>query len=213
MTDFLIVAPTQAECQAALTELLSLLARLGFTVSAKKTVTPTQEIVFLGLQLSSNYDGNGGMRVTVPQDKLAKAQDIAAKLAAAEWVTHKQLQKAHGYFQHLTKAVFAAKAYMRRLRESLKHSRAPANNSATAVRVTRALQLDLRFWQTYAAKWNGQAEILAKPVDGTRVIILFVTVQLQLISAYPPKNEAKCNLAYSNPYVFLIYQLPSRARV
>ena len=46
--------------------------------------------------------------------------------------------------------------------------------------------------------------------DGTRVIIKSVTVQLQLISAYPPKNEAKCNLAYSNPYVFLIYQLPSR---
>lgn len=159
--DFLIVAATEAECQAALTALLSLLAQLGFTVSAKKTVTPTQELVFLGLLLSSNYDGAGGMRVSVPAEKLAKAHDIAARIAAAEWVTSKQLEKAHGYFEHLAKAVFAAKAFLRRLRESLKQSK---TTPAASVRVTRALQLDLRFWQTYAARWNGQAEILRAPV-------------------------------------------------
>jgi hypothetical protein len=157
--DFLIVADTQRECQLALDILLELLQSLGFTISEKKTVLPTQSLTFLGLQLDTNCDGAGGMRVTVPADKMRKARDLAIQLSKQHTVTAAELQHALGYFNHLAQAIFSARVYLRRLIAVL-HSAADDN----AIPVTNDMRLDLEWWATQAATHNGTAVILHRPV-------------------------------------------------
>ena len=49
--DFWLVAPSFAECDAALQCLLVLLRKLGFQINWKKVVDPTQTLTFLGVEI------------------------------------------------------------------------------------------------------------------------------------------------------------------
>ena len=158
--DFLIIAETQTQCQFALDALLALLADLGFTVSAKKTVQPTQTIVFLGIQLSTNVDGNGAMLISVPRDKLTKARDVARGLGSREYITRRQLQQAVGYYNHLAEAIYSARAFLRRLIYAIRDADIARQ---TRIRVTTDIRLDLRFWEHFAPRYNGQAIVMAAP--------------------------------------------------
>ena len=158
--DFLIIAETQEQCHLALDALLALLADLGFTVSAKKTVHPTQTIVFLGIRLSTNVDGNGGMQISVPHDKLTKAADVARSLGSREYITRRQLQQAVGYFNHLAQAIYSARAFLRRLIYAVRDSEMAHQ---TRIRVTTDIRLDLRFWEYFAPRYNGQAIVMDAP--------------------------------------------------
>ena len=68
----------------ALNMLIQPLQQLAFTVSNKEAVQPCQAIVFLGTLLETNYDGNGGMMVTVPEENLRRAESLALQLSKAQ---------------------------------------------------------------------------------------------------------------------------------
>jgi hypothetical protein len=44
------------------------------------------------------------MRITVPEDKMRKAEEVATDLQSREIVTLKQVQSAVGYFNHVASA-------------------------------------------------------------------------------------------------------------
>ena len=52
--DFLIIGNTHTECQHGLTTLINLLHSLGFNISWKKAVSPSQRVTFLGKELDSS---------------------------------------------------------------------------------------------------------------------------------------------------------------
>lgn len=54
LDDFLVIAPTQQACQLAYSTLLQLLQDLGFAISWRKVVGPTQKLFFLGIELDTN---------------------------------------------------------------------------------------------------------------------------------------------------------------
>jgi len=162
--DFWVIAPTEAECEQAKQMLLSLLHNLGFTVSAHKVVGPLQKLDFCGLTLDTNADGRGQMRVTVPPEKLEKAAAMAAAIQQHATVSIQTLQQALGYFNHIASAVYAARAYLRRLINALTAAEAAHEKS---VHLTRAMRLDLAFWEKYAKGFNGHAVILHNPIMAT----------------------------------------------
>ena len=53
LDDFLVVGRMKAKCQAAFEFLLQLLQDLGFTISWRKMVYPTQKLVFLVVELDT----------------------------------------------------------------------------------------------------------------------------------------------------------------
>lgn len=65
LDDFLIIGSTQEECQQGLVTLINFLHYLGFNVSWRKVVSPTQRITFLGIELDSST-----MSLRFPEDKL-----------------------------------------------------------------------------------------------------------------------------------------------
>lgn len=162
--DFWVIAPTEAECEQAKQMLLSLLQALGFTVSAHKVVGPLQKLDFCGLVLETNADGRGQMRVTVPPEKLVRAAEIAVAIQRTEVVSVHTLQQALGYFNHIATAVYAARAYLRRLITALTAAEAAHRKS---VQLTRSMKLDLAFWAKYANGFNGHAVILQQPLMDT----------------------------------------------
>ena len=70
LNDFLIIRSTQAKCQVELITLIRLLHSLGFNVSWRKVVSPTQRVTFLGIELDST-----SITVRLPVDKLSKWND------------------------------------------------------------------------------------------------------------------------------------------
>ena len=159
--DFLVLADTEDGCRRAMQALLALLRDLGFTISEHKVLGPAQAMVFCGLELCTNADGRGGMTVTVPAEKLRKAEALAGALAAKSAVTRHELDSAIGYFNHLTAAIRPARVFTRRLIHAHVHAE---RKRTQAIPVTRGMQLDLQFWQHYAATFNGTAVILTEPI-------------------------------------------------
>jgi hypothetical protein len=157
--DFLIIAETQEECEAALNELCALLHSLGFTVSAAKTERPTQDIIFLGIRLRSNAAGNGTMIASVPPEKMHKAKTIAATLSAQQHASRKQLQKALGYFNHLAQVVYSARTRLRRLIDLVY-----CECDSRRIPLSKGAKADLSFWAGIAEKHNGEAVLLQAPL-------------------------------------------------
>ena len=71
LDDFLIIGSTKEECQRGLVTLINLLHYLGFNVSWRKVVSPTQRITFLGIELDSST-----MSLRLPEDKLNRLIDL-----------------------------------------------------------------------------------------------------------------------------------------
>jgi hypothetical protein len=159
--DFLILAPTKERCQEALDTLLQLLAQLGFTVSDKKTVLPTQELVFLGMLLRTNEDGKGKMSILVPEDKMRKAEERAAQAARGPNITLKQAQKLAGFLNHLCDVIFAARCFTRRITDAITQA---DRSGSKVIAITKDIKMDLGFWVNFARKSNGKAAVMERPL-------------------------------------------------
>ena len=55
LDDFLIVGETKEVCQLAFDTLITLLQHLGFEISWRKVIRPTQKLVFLGIEVDTWY--------------------------------------------------------------------------------------------------------------------------------------------------------------
>ena len=53
LDDFLIIEPSQQQCQIAVDTLISLLQSLGFTINWSKVVQPSQSLCFLGVEMDT----------------------------------------------------------------------------------------------------------------------------------------------------------------
>ena len=103
------------------------------------------------------------MSVTVPREKLRKAETLAAQLALQGSATLKQIQSALGYFNHISQAIGPAKAFTRRIIDVVKEAKSNPRK-ASRVNLDRGARLDLKFWEKYAHEFNGTAVILEKPI-------------------------------------------------
>jgi len=155
--DFGIVMETKEGCAKAREALSHLLEELGWTESIPKRIQGSQDMPFLGLRYESNVDGQGDIRVSAPPEKMAKAEKWATRLAAQESATHQEVDKAVGYFRHISGVVWTSRAFFRRLIEAKK-----ATPPHKRIKITKAMRLDLRFWQKYARQFNGRAVLFGR---------------------------------------------------
>ena len=158
--DFFVVQGPAADCQAAADALDSLLISLGFEQNLAKYCPPATSQTFLGLLYNTAAAGPQPITITVPEDKLLRAERMAALLAARPTITVVQLQSAIGFFNHISYAIWSARAFTRRLLHALTTAQA---SDQRLVPVTTGLKLDLLWWQRFARKFNGTAIVLREP--------------------------------------------------
>lgn len=117
--DFLIIASTFEECQAAFETLISLLRRLGFRIAWDKVVDPTQRLTFLGVEICSI---NGTLSLC--DEKRIKLVKVLQEFSLRRRVSKKQLQKLSGKLSWASQVVPWGRLHTRTLfnRLALLHS-------------------------------------------------------------------------------------------
>lgn len=87
LEDFLVIAPTQQACQLAYSTLFPLLQDLGFSISWRKVVGPTQKLVFLGVEVDTKQ-----CTMALPPNKHAELHEVVCKFLTKRRATKQQLQ-------------------------------------------------------------------------------------------------------------------------
>lgn len=144
--DFLIVAPTYDTCNAALHCLIRLLRKLGFLISWKKVVGPTQKITFLGVDIDTRAS-----TLSLGKDKLNKLEERLRQFQHRKRATKLQLQSIAGLLNWACQAVRGGKFFLRRILDLI----APLQQQSHKVRLTSGFKGDLSWWLTYLRVFNG----------------------------------------------------------
>ena len=108
LDDFLVIADTLEECQAAQMHLISLLLSLGLPINWGKLISPSQRVIFLGIIIDTNLQ-----RIELPTDKLERLTDLASEYSLRRKVTKRELQIIVGHMTFASRAIFAARAFTR----------------------------------------------------------------------------------------------------
>ena len=111
--DWLVVAPSAEVCRRVWLLIIEMLEHLGFTVNraAHKCIAPTWRLVWLGLELDSEF-----MTVRLPADKVAKALACVEAMSRARKVTRRQLDSVFGYLSYCSAVVYGGRAFLHGLR-------------------------------------------------------------------------------------------------
>ena len=151
LDDFLIIAKTRAECQAAMESLLKLLRELGFAINYKKIELPTQKLVFLGILLDST-----SMTISVPNEKIQETKLLLQYFMNARKVTKRQIQSLAGKLVLLTQCVYGGRFHLRRLFDRANQLRHPGHRSL----VTMDMKQDIVWWLNFLDVFNGTMPML-----------------------------------------------------
>ena len=91
LDDFLIIGKTEAECSLAYSMLLQFLHDLGFQISWRKVIEPTQRLVFLGVEQDT-----GKCEMALPLDKLEELHNLVGTFLNKRRANKKQVQRLAG---------------------------------------------------------------------------------------------------------------------
>ena len=149
--DFLIVKPTYDKCKAAMSFLMWLLHRLGFSISYNKVLGPSQVMVFLGTELNTL-----DMSLALPHDKLQKNRQSNAHATLRCRLTKRELQSIIGKLSWAIQVIHGGRFYLRRLLDRIHSLRYPSHST----RLTRDMHADMAWWLHFMNVINGHAKMV-----------------------------------------------------
>ena len=115
LDDFLFVALLKAICDGQMVLFMDICRRINFPVSLEKTVKGTTVIIFLGLLIDSV-----NQTISIPIEKIAKAETMIADLLSKKKMTLKQLQKICGFLNFLGRCIVPGHTFTRCMYMTLK---------------------------------------------------------------------------------------------
>ena len=153
LDDFLIVSPSQEECELAFTTLRELLLDLGFQISPSKVVPPCQQLTFLGIVFDTR-----AMELSLPQSKLDETSLLINTFLARKRASKRQLQQLAGKLNWACRVVHGGRTFLRRILDSLNSLR----SASAKFRFTPEFRKDLFWWQSFLAVFNGKRLLHSK---------------------------------------------------
>ena len=115
LDDFFLVESSKEKCTDSMNVLMSLLRKLGFYISYKKLLPPSQSCKFLGVILDSV-----NLECSLPQEKMDKLSKELAFFNGKKRATLHQLQRLTGTLCHASKVVYGGRPYTQRIIETLR---------------------------------------------------------------------------------------------
>ena len=159
LDDLLIMGQSPEEARQVTANTLALFQALGFLINWEKSILePKQEIVFLGLLVSSRT-----MTLSLPSPKLIDLRREIQSLLTKEVVSVRQLAHIVGKLNSTALAVLPAPLHYREL-QNLKISslhEMESYNAQTAL--SPAARDDLSWWLGQLQRWNGRSFIVKRP--------------------------------------------------
>ena len=151
--DFLIVSPSQEECELAFNTLRELLLDLGFQISPSTVVRPCQQLTFLGIVFDTC-----AMELSLPQSKLDETRLLINTFLARKRASKRQLQQLAGKLNWACRVVHGGCTFLRRILDSLNSLR----SASAKFRFTPEFRKDLFWWQHFLAVFNGKRLLHSK---------------------------------------------------
>ena len=157
LDDFINVGASLEECKSGQLALHTLLIRLGFSIAYNKVVTPNQCVVYLGVEINSVT-----WQLRLPQEKLSKLKSELVFFSGRSHASKKQLQRLCGILGHCSTLVRGGRTFSHRVISLLKLFR----DGKRRVRLSKGFQMDLRWWNSFASWFNGEARIIHDVMPG-----------------------------------------------
>ena len=161
LDDFLVLGPAGSEeCGEAVSTSMQLCQSLGVPIAPHKTEGPSTTLSFLGILIDTE-----DMVLRLPSDKLARLRAAISEWKGRRSCHKQQLLSLIGQLQHACRVVRAGRTFLRRMIDlstvvkKLHHQ----------IRLNRAFQSDLLWWDTFLEVWNGVsvfASLLQGPPAG-----------------------------------------------
>lgn len=151
LDDFLVIGQTKEECQLAFDTLLQLLQNLGFQISWHKVLHPTQNLVFLGVELNTLK-----CEMALPQDKLEDLHQLVTAFVAKRRATKKQLQRLAGKLNWACRVVYGGRTFLRRILDLM--NTFPDNN--VKQKLSLEFHADISWWHSFLRHFNGRCPFL-----------------------------------------------------
>jgi hypothetical protein len=149
LDDFIILAPPGSpQCQTHLSIFEEECVALGVTLAPEKKEGPTTKLVFLGIEI----DTVAG-RMTLPADKLTLMRTELDAWTGRRACRRRELESLVGVLQSAAKVIRPGRTFVRRMIDLLKGPRRPHH----FIRLNQQFRVDLYWWKTFAANWNGVA--------------------------------------------------------
>ena len=151
LDDFLIIGESREACQAAFDALLALLQNLGFSISWRKVVPPTQRLVFLGIFLDTVE-----CSMTLPADKLNALHSYLLEFSLHRRASKRQLQVLAGKLNWACRIVYGGRTFLRRIIDQICLLKSPRAKYKLSVEFFA----DLHWWISFLRIFNGKCAFL-----------------------------------------------------
>lgn len=144
--DFLLATETKEECEKMLFTLIRLLRELGFNISWKKVVGPTQRITFLGVDIDTQ-----ACTLSLGNDKIQQLRQKLQQFQRKQRASKQQLQSLAGSLNWASCVVRGGRFFLRRILDAQK----PLQQQKHKTRLTKAFHEDLQWWLSFLTVFNG----------------------------------------------------------
>ena len=151
LDDFLIIGNTQAECQQGLITLISLLHSLGFNVSWKKVVSPSQRVTFIGIELASTT-----MSLCLPADKLDRLNALVMSFSVKVSASKRQLPSLAGSLNFACHVVHGGRTFLCHVIDCINKLKSPSHCCCLASQFCT----DILWWKQFLVTFNGRSMML-----------------------------------------------------
>lgn len=149
LDDFLLTfAPDSPShwCSAAVEWVMGLGQSLGLCFQDSKTVWPSTQLEFLGIELDSL-----AMEARLPPDKLEFLLGLLRSWSSKRSASLREVQELAGFLQFASQVVPYSRPFIRRIIDfSMKFS-----SPFQRLRVPSGVHSDVHWWLTYCVPWNG----------------------------------------------------------
>lgn len=153
LDDFIIMEDSQEKCCQAQTLLIRLLHSLGFNISWKKVISPSQKVRFLGV----NFDSQR-MKLSLPEDKLVKLHAELRFFQDRSRATKRQLQRLCGHLSHCAKVIRGGRTFSNRIIALLQGLK----EGNPRIKLSPCFKLDIEWWQSWSHSFNGEACLIER---------------------------------------------------
>ena len=130
--------------------LLQFLQDLGFQISWRKVIEPTQRIVFLGVELDT-----GKCEMALPLDKLEELHNLVGNFLNKRRANKKQLQRLAGKLNWACRVVYGGHTFLRRILDMMNS----LESSSAKKKLTADFLADIRWWHSFLRNFNGKCQL------------------------------------------------------
>ena len=122
-----------------------LLRQLGLDVSQKKLVAPTTKAICMGVEIDTIR-----RTISIPEEKLAKIQDMVSEWTSKHFCSMRQLQSLLGHLMYIQKCVKPSRFFVNRMLDLLRR-----NYDASSITLDHDFKRELRWFQCFLGQYNG----------------------------------------------------------